>query len=223
MGTTAKIQLSQEELELVTKTEWILSKHIITRKVYNMFGDISAVLKNEIALHNDLFPENLQYKSGKISKGENYRLLPYVILDYPAFFWKDRILAIRTMFWWGNFFSVTLHLSGVYNEQFGKKTPGLFSLLQKNNFFICVNEDEWQHHFEPDNYMPVSAITIHEFEVMKEKKFFKVSKKISLSEWQNAEEFIINTFREIIQLLRISYQGGKKDLLPGFPKAGSGP
>ncbi|HUS03429.1 MAG TPA: hypothetical protein VMY77_16935, partial [Chitinophagaceae bacterium] len=103
----AKIQLSPEELELVNTTQWILSKHAITKKVYDLFGDLSLELKNEAHSYNYLFPENLQYQSGKISKGENYRLLPYVILDYPAFFWKDRIFAIRTMFWWGNFFSVT--------------------------------------------------------------------------------------------------------------------
>jgi hypothetical protein len=188
-----------------------------------MFGEMSAALKNEIELHKSLFPENLQYQNGKISKGENYRLLPYVILDYPAFFWKDRILAVRTMFWWGNFFSVTLHLSGIYKEQFGKNAAELFSTLQKNNFFICVNDDEWQHHFEPDNYIPVSTITFEQFQAIQEKHFFKVSKKISLSEWEIADEFVINSFREIIQLLQVSYPAGKKDLLPGFPKAGSDP
>ena len=48
----------------------------------------------------------------KIAKGENYLQLPYVLLDYPRCFDKENIFAIRTMFWWGNFFSITLHLSG---------------------------------------------------------------------------------------------------------------
>jgi hypothetical protein len=218
----AKIQLSPEESELVKNTDWILSKHIITKKVYDMFGEISEILKNEISDLNHLFPENIKYQNGKISKGENYRLLPYVMLDYPAFFWKDRIMAIRTMFWWGNFFSVTLHLSGIYKEQFGNNTSVLFPVLQKNNFFICINEDEWEHHFEADNYILASAITVTEFEAINGKNFIKISKKISLAEWQIANEFIINTFREIMQILQISYQAGKKDLLPGSPKAGSG-
>jgi hypothetical protein len=219
----AKIQLSPEELELVNNTQWILSKHTITKKLYEMFGDLSHELKKEAQPFNDLFPEDLKYQTGKISRGENYRLLPYVILDYPAFFWKDRIFAIRTMFWWGNFFSVTFHLSGMYKDQFTSNEPGLFSVLQNTDFFICVNSDEWQHHFEKDNYEPASAITFEEFKKINQKDFFKISKKIPLSQWENANAFLLNSFREIMQLLQINYPAGKKDLLPGSPKAGSGP
>ena len=218
----AKIQLSPEELELVQNTGWILTKHIITKKVYDLFGDLSIALKSETGPYHYLFPENLQYQSGKISKGENYQLLPYVILDYPAFFWKNRIFAIRTMFWWGNFFSVTLHLSGIYKEQFTRDAADVLSFLQKHDFFICINENEWQHHFDEDNYKPASSVTLPGFEMINEKDFFKVSKKIPLSQWGNANEFIINSFREIMQLLHINYPAGKKDLLPGSPKAGSG-
>ena len=32
----------------------------------------------------------------------------------PAVFSKENIFAIRTMFWWGNFFSISLHVSGKY-------------------------------------------------------------------------------------------------------------
>lgn len=126
------------------------------------------------------------------------------------------------MFWWGNFFSVTLHLSGIYKQNFIHNFPNLLLLLQKNNFFICVNDNEWQHHFKEDNYIHSASITLNDFETINEKEFFKISKKLSLSDWANANEFIINTFREIMQLLNISYPTGKKGLLPGFPKVGSG-
>lgn len=219
---STKIQLSPEEMELVNNTGWIVTKRIITKKVYEMFGDINERMKKEINSSNShLFPENIKHQSGKISQGENYRLLPYVILDYPAFFWKDRIFAIRTMFWWGNFFSVTLHLSGVYKEKLISNSNGILTFLQTNNFFVGVNEDEWQHSFEESNYQPASAMSLQQFAAINEKAFFKISKKISLSEWDIANEFAINSFREIIQLLQISYPAGKKGLLFEFPKAGS--
>lgn len=207
-----KIQLSPEELQLVQNTEWIFRKHIVTKKVFDMFGDLNEVIKKESAPYYYLFPDNIKYQNGRISKGENYQLLPYIILDYPAFFWKDRVFAIRTMFWWGNFFSITLHLSGIHKENYINGNVAVFASLQKNNFFICVNQEEWQHHFLPDNYVPVSSITLKDYEKIIEKDFFKISKKISIAEWENANEFIIKSFREIMHVLQISCPDGKKDL-----------
>ena len=222
MGTITKIQLSPQETELVKNTEWILAKQSIIKKVYAMFGDINELMKAEAAPLNDLFPANIKNQNGKISKGENYKQLPYVILDYPAFFDKENIFAIRTMFWWGNFFSITLHLSGIFKEQCSKKNAEVFSLLQRNNFFICANKDEWEHHFEADNYIPSSTLSQQQFEIINQKIFLKISKKLALSQWDELNVFIINSFREIMQLLQISYPACKKDLLPGSPKAGSG-
>ncbi len=34
------------------------------------------------------------------------------MLDYPRAFGRDSIFACRTFFWWGRFFSLTLHLAG---------------------------------------------------------------------------------------------------------------
>ena len=57
-------------------------------------------------------PEAVIQSSPKITRGENYQLLPYVILDYPRCFQKEQVFAIRTMFWWGKGISITLHVSG---------------------------------------------------------------------------------------------------------------
>ena len=212
MIRTAKIQLSPHEMELVTNSEWILTKHIITKKVFEMFGELSKDFSKEIEPYNYLFPENVKYQNGKITKGENYRLLPYVILDHPSFFWKDRIFAVRSMFWWGNFFSITLHLSGEHKQKFITDETALLSFLQKNNFFICVNEDEWQHHFENDNYKPAAKITLEEFKGINQKNFFKAAKNLLIQEWNYADEFFIESFRKIMEMLQISYRGDKIDL-----------
>jgi len=212
MKSPAKIQLSKQEIDLVNNTQWILSKHIIIKKVFEMFGELSKNIGSIIDPYKYLFPENIKYQDGKITRGENYQLLPYLILDYPSFFWKDRVVAIRSMFWWGNFFSITLHLSGVYKKKFITNNVAVLSFLQKNNFFICVNKNEWQHHFETDNYLPASAIDLIQFEKINKNNFFKASKKIPLGEWENANEFLLNSFVEIIQLLQINYPACKKDL-----------
>ena len=220
MDHIPKIQLSSLEEDLIKNTEWILAKHAVIKKVYEIFGALQVIFENEVSLHANLFVGHT-LQSAKITQGEKYQQLPYVILDYPAI-WKQNILAVRTMFWWGNFFSITLHLSGENKKRFtGNMQQGL-SFLQANNFFICINNDEWQHHYSPENYITATSISFSEMEVIIEKEFFKISKNISLNEWETAPDFIINSFNEIMQFLQINCQDGKKDLLPVFPKAGSG-
>src|SRR6478672_2018750 len=104
-----KIQLSDVEMDLVNNTGWILTKHDIIKKVYVLFGELSESMHKELASFEKYLPAEVFLKSAKITRGENYKMLPYVILDYPAFFDRDHIFAVRTMFWWGNFFSITLH------------------------------------------------------------------------------------------------------------------
>ncbi len=214
-----KIHLSPLETELINNTDWILAKQAVIKKVYEMFGSLQLMYKDELS-NCKFLPDEFVLQNAKITKGENYLQLPYVILDYPAT-WKD-IFAIRTMFWWGNFFSITLHISGKHKERFNAGIDRVFSLSERNSFFICVSKDEWQHHFKADNYKPATALTVAEKDSIKTKNFLKMAKKISLQEWDNAPEFLIKSFREIMQFLQTNYPDDKKDLLPVFPKAGSG-
>lgn len=222
MNNPVKLHLSAEEMELVNNTGWILTKHGVIKKVYEMFGKINSVMKNEVIKSNQLFPENLKYQGGKISKGENYQMLPYVILDYPSLFVKNNIFTLRTMFWWGNFFSVTLHLSGYHKKKFINNNPRLLSFLKKNNFFICVSEEEWQHHFKEENYALATTVTDAAYNQIMKQNFFKAAKKLPLIQWDNAYDFIMESFREILELLQINFQDDKKDPLPGSPIIGFG-
>lgn len=220
MESMAKIRLSAEEAQLIDNPEWILTKHRVIEKVYKLFGQLHESMKYELGRFTYL-PEGIQNHNGKISRGENYQLLPYVILDYPSFFGRNNIFAIRTMFWWGNFFSVTLHLSGDYKKRFINNSPAVVLFLQKNDFFVCVGEEEWQHHFEEINYLPAKGIPDTFFRQAAGRSFFKAAKKLPLKEWESANSFIMNSFKEMLELLQINSLNDKKDPSPGFPIAGS--
>jgi hypothetical protein len=221
MSIEAKIHLSAVETELIQNKEWILTKHVIIHKVYRLFGELNEIYK-QISEQEEIHLQEL-YKNagGKISKGENYEGLPYVMLDYPALFSRENIFAIRTMFWWGNFFSITLHTSG---EKFKLKGDffKLLAYLRENNFFVCVNEKEWHHSFELSNYIAAKELDQQKLEQISNKNFFKISKNLELNKWDEAPEFLEKSFREIIGFIKISFPAGGKVLSPGFPKAGSG-
>lgn len=187
----ANVTLSYAEMKLVANASFILTKNSIINKVYALFGELSNAFKN-IATQQYL-PEEVLYTSPKIYRGENYEGLPWVMLDYPRYFKNEDFFAIRVFFWWGNFFSITLQLKGKYKTTFQNS----FSNIGNDDWFLCLNENEWQHHFREDNYKPLALVSEIELNNL---SFIKLAKKIPLTEWNNAEDFFLIYFKQLVKL-----------------------
>lgn len=198
MGIT-NVELSKNELELVTNTEFILTKNRIIQKVYELFGALSEVYKSKLNAYANTLPVDIFSIAPKISKGENYRGLPYIMLDYPRIFSKNDVFAIRSFFWWGKLFSITLQLSGKYMELHKSSLLRNLPNLKEQDFFTGINESQWEHHFEESNYKSVKEIDAYD-EILN-KPFIKIAKQHSLSEWNNATEFFEESFGEYLRLL----------------------
>ena len=166
----ANVKLSQRELEIVTDPDFILTKNQVIAKVYTLFGELSEYYQTQAA---SCLPDEVKVLSPKISKGENYEGLTWVMLDYPRYFSADHVFAIRTYFWWGHFFSITLQLKGKYQQKI--QITNLKSAMP--DWFLCCNEDEWQHHFREDNYQPLHKFSVDEIEKL---SFIKLAKKIPI-------------------------------------------
>jgi hypothetical protein len=198
----AKIRLSQKEMELITNADWILTKNAILRKVNMLLGSLQEKQSLHLSSAAILLPEQIFLKTPKISKGENYKGLPYQILDYPRLFDRENICAIRTMFWWGHFFSITLHLAGDSLNSNKKKLYACYEEMAKNECYYCVNNGQWEHHFEETNYQPLSAISSGDFKrLIKEKSFMKLAFRTPLEQWDNAEEILLGFFKRLVRLL----------------------
>ncbi len=196
----AKIQLSEEELILVENAELILTKNAIIRKVYDLFGAMAAAMK--IELQNNPLSPDLMETTPKISRGENFKGLPFVVLDYPRLFNRENVFAIRTLFWWGKYFSVTLHLKGAYKELFSDQLKKNDSLLSDNDFYISSSNDEWSHELGEENYISLNRnrdfLRKNDFSLQ---PFLKLSAKIDLQNWNQSEELLMQIFKTILQSL----------------------
>src|ERR1051326_3611882 len=100
------------ELEIIHNAKFFYTKASATQKVDQLLAEARDEIKSAIEKTGMVFPKGVDSSMGKIFRGENYLGLPYLILDYPKHFSKDSVFAFRTMFWWGKFFSCTLHLQG---------------------------------------------------------------------------------------------------------------
>jgi hypothetical protein len=189
----ANLQLSSAEMALVTDPAWILTKNSIMGKVVGMF----ALLSEEFGP---------LWKGGgpdlKISKGENYKGLPYVMLDYPRIFGREDVLAIRTMFWWGHAFTVTLHLKGQYKDLFLPVIRERWGVLAGAGYHVGVSEDEWRHEHVPDNYQRIGEGGGDELErVLRGQPFLKLSARCGLDRWEEAPAVLGELFRVLVSVL----------------------
>jgi hypothetical protein len=202
MNIDSKLMLSDDELQLVTNTGWILTKRKIMDTVNVLLGDIAVKQKQVIENEKAWLPEAVVLSTPKIAKGENYLQLPYLLLDYPRCFDGADIFAVRTMFWWGNFFSITLHLSGLYKEKFQQKILDNMDAMEQD-VFICIHENQWHHHFEPDNYISIKNLRIGAWQDMViEKDFIKLAIKFPLQPWAALPALLDKSFLEMIELLK---------------------
>jgi hypothetical protein len=187
---------------LVSTADLILTKNAILQKVNKLLVSLQEEQKKYLALHPAKLPDEVLQSSPKISKGENYKGLPYLILDYPKSFQKENIFAIRTMFWWGHFFSVTLHLSGTYKKATEQQIINSCTSLKEKGFYCCINDNEWEHHFETSNYIPMIELNNAKFEnLVSQKLFIKLGNIMQLPSWDDTEEILLGYFKEIIELL----------------------
>ncbi len=198
----AKIRLSKTEMEIATSTELILTKNAVLRKVNELLAALQIEQRSIMTGSAMLLPLESMRSSPKISRGENYKGLPYQVLDHPRVFEQEDIAAIRTMFLWGNFFSVTLHLSGKFKKAAEQKLLDSFSTLQKLGFFICIHDEQWEHHFGEENYRSLSNTSSGQFEeLVQQRSFVKLANKIPLQQWDDAPASLLAFFEQLLTLL----------------------
>lgn len=187
----SKIRLSTAERDLFGNAEMILTKNSILQKTTALLSDVQNVLLDEA-------PTSVCSASPppKISKGENYLGLPYVILDYPRIANGAGLFFIRSMFWWGNFYSSTLQTAGTFKEDACTKLESAYDGLKENHYFAGIHQDPWIHHFDTANYQPISGLSKHAFTaLLKELPHTKIAARWPLDEWDSAAGNLIKSWK----------------------------
>jgi hypothetical protein len=130
----------------------------------------------------------------KISKGEKHRELPWVMLDYPRCFDKSSgQLAVRTFFWWGNFFSIQLQASGKYFQ------PVANEILQNKNYKTWMNGitgDPWDMRLPNEDWVTIPNNELSSFQ----DPVIKLAKKIPISRWESLSGFS-EDFNQLLPLM----------------------
>ncbi len=196
-----KIGFTTEELGVVTDRSFVLLKHAAIKKITDGFGELERNLKKDIGQF-DLPVEGLNTSTGKIFKGENYQLFPYVLLDYPRLFNTKSIFAFRTMFWWGHEFSFTIHVQGEALSYYRPRMEKNIDQLMNQSVYYCVNENPWHYHFGTDNYLPIEEILNEHSAIPESKSFIKLSRKLPIDQFDLVYEYGKETMELFFSVLK---------------------
>ena len=195
-----KIQFLPAEMELVSSPDIILTKNAILQKIKSFFEEMQMKQQDVLKKYSSQLPEEVLRISPKISRGENYKGLPWLVLDNPRHFQHNNIFAIRTMFWWGNFFSITLHVSGNNKNDLLKNLTQNASLLAKNDFYIYKGTKEWEHDIDPDSYKKLSAINEDELQkIISTNSFLKLAVKFTVESLEAVEDKLLRNYELLIK------------------------
>ncbi len=150
--------LDTKELNYLQDRDFLETKVIIQEKITELLGNTQKALKEYISSTAFIFPNEIDLKAGKISKGERYQNLPYWVLDYPKLLTKDDVFALRTMVWWGNEITCTLHLQGNSWEKYRTSLISNLKYSQDPTLLVCLHAHPWEYALTPDNYQPLEKI-----------------------------------------------------------------
>lgn len=136
---------TESELQLLFNKDIFLTKRTATEKLYMLFSELQVAIKDTSTHKSFPFPVGTDFNTGKISKGENYKGYPYIILDFPKLFNKNSVFAFRSMFWFGNSFLFSFVCSGDALHSLQNSFMRNRNQLHKQHIFFSLHETAWQH------------------------------------------------------------------------------
>jgi hypothetical protein len=198
-----KISLSPSEFELVTNTEIILTKNRVLQKIQDSLGHLGNREQHFVEINH--LSQLQEFSIGpKISKGENYVGLPYIILDYPRYSNGEDLFFIRHMFWWGHFFSSTLQVKGKCKNELIQGIQENKMNDVANSYFIGIQKDPWQHHFEPDNYKMISTVNHEELQQISDRQeYIKIATKWPLGDYNTINDLLFESWNYLLKISRL--------------------
>ncbi len=193
---------TQAEQELLEDASIFYHKASITQKVIQLLNQAKSQIQLTSVHSNFPYPENMDTQLGKISKGENYQGLPYLMLDFPRLFKSNEIFAFRTFFWWGNYCLSILHLSGAQLDLYRSKLVLQYEYLKQIPIYISAENEEWHHALDDNHYKLVSDLTHEEYtNLIENQLFIKLVQKMSLSQLEYLPNFVEQSYTNAFKVL----------------------
>lgn len=137
-------KLNNDEFNLITDTWYPLLKKNATLKIKAQL----AALGQELELLMPGF-------GSKISSGENFLNLPYMVLDYPKIAGNNFPFLFRTLFWWGHAASFQVLVRTQASPELGERLVELCD----GQTLVYVGNNIWENNFEASEFVAIANLS----------------------------------------------------------------
>lgn len=191
-------KLNSDELMLLQDANVLRIKNSALDKVFNILASAMEDLKTVAPNYSKVVPEAAILFHGKVSRGENHLGLPYQVLDYPATFALDDIFAFRTMVWWGNFYSCTLHIQGKHLFSLKEIILNNVNSISKSGIYVSCGDSPWNYDYNKENYKLASELETIDLD---DRFFLKLSQKFELEDLHRLSENCLASFDQFMKII----------------------
>jgi hypothetical protein len=177
------ITFTPEEKAVVRNIEFFRLKASVTRKVLALLTDLHRQLKNEVENVSFIAPIEVNLKSSQFVKGEHYRGLPYIYLDFPKYFTKVDKFTFRWMLWWGHYFIFALISEGLHADVHRENLIRTYDNLIDKDFYIATHKNLWEWVRDVEHAISLNQENKSQvIQMLKEKRFLKLQRFVDLDD-----------------------------------------
>lgn len=189
------IKLTKHELDFASDTIYPETKQTVMLKMQQLFTACGQKLNQ-----NTLYQELTANTKFKITKGEQYKSLPYMVLDSPQIKGPEIDLVFRTLFWWGHYVSCNLIVSTTKLEQEQDYT----AIKQLPKTRLLTGNDLWEQDLDSAEFSKCSALSVAEIEhLIHTQTYVKLSRKIPLRKHAQLPELMDMVYSNWMAVLSI--------------------
>lgn len=178
------INLTKKELLFANNPQYPLTKQTIFKKLAESFHHLSDEVAKKYP-YLLLVTEN-EIIQGKISRGENYRFMPYLVSDTPQIKEKHFPVLFRVVFWWGH--SFVLHYY-IRKEHVSKlKINDL-----KGSYINTGDQHIWENDLEDKSWLKLNKLSNKKIStIIDGSNYIHLAKKVRIKDFESLNGICLN-------------------------------
>lgn len=166
-------KLTKHELDFISDPIYMQMKQKLIRNFYDAMHGMGSWLMAKYYPNSKL--------NFKVTRGENYLDMPYVVLDTPQLSTQYMENHLRIMLWWGHYISLQYFI-GV-----DENTVTKLKQLKHLPYKVLTTDNLFNNKLEDLDFVETSALNEKHFTP---NKLTKICYRVELSELENLEQHI---------------------------------